>query len=215
MIILEINKFIINPGRKISKLTLALFFFSVIFFQNCRSVIPQTETLNQNSGSFFYYCKIKAKLTIDGKKERTRMLLKYNRSGDRIIFLGVLNQVLFEAIIRGENTLIIIPRKKYFWRGTFSDFLNNFWKLDMTYSELKDLLLKKIIPQKRPVQKNPVIRIINKKNKYLRFIINQNSNSAEFRVYPIKKKTGSIKFERKLSGYKEIELKQIDHQEEQ
>jgi hypothetical protein len=181
----------------------------ILFLPVCRTVPVRTALVEQKGKRFYYFYNIKAKVIQSGKKVSFRVSLKYNSSVDRIIFIGQLNQVLFKILIRGEETLLIIPRKRKYWRGSFSDFLYKFWNIDMTYSQLKNLLLNRIIPKRKIEENYPKIKILKYKKRHTRIDISMKNIFLIFKVPIGKKRTGIIKTEKDLSGYKRFELNQI------
>ncbi len=195
--------------KNISFLFIVMLFLGVLSLPVCRTVSVRTAPGDQNGERVYFFYNIKAKVIHSGKKESFRVSLKYNSLVDRIIFLGPLNQVLFKTFITGEETLLIIPNKKKYWRGSFSDFLYKFWNIEMTYSELKNLLLNRILPHKKIGEKYPEIKILKFKKRYTRIDVSMKDIVLIFKVPVGKKRIGVIKTEKNLSGYKRFELSQI------
>lgn len=157
---------------------------------------------------------IRVKVTKDSQKEKVKILLEYNEKGDRLIFLGTLNQVLFETLIYNNKTIIIIPKKKKFWEGTFLEFMKKIWSINIDYPELKNLLLNKIVPEKKAGENSFEISIekAKKKNATWKILISDKKAKLEFKVYSTKKKTGNINFKRDLGRYQKFHLEEFNNE---
>ncbi len=152
-----------------------------------------------------FYSTIRAKYIHRGKKEKAKILLKFNKDGDRLIFLGILNQVMFEIIVRNEKTLLIIRKKKKYWTGSFSDFSKKFWNLEISYIELKRLLFFHTISEALKANQDFNITL-SKTKKYLRTVINGKGQILDIKTIPIKSKISKLNLNRELKGYTLIDL---------
>lgn len=164
--------------------------------------------------SYYNSVLIRAKIIKSTQKDKVKILLKYNKNGDRLIFLGALNQVLFEILIHNSKTIIIISKKKKFWEGQFSQFMEKIWGINVDYPELKNLLLNKVIPEKTIAENSVKISIKKAEKKKIawKVLISDKKTELEFKVYSQKKQIGNINFKRDLSRYQKINLEEFNYE---
>ncbi|MCP5051098.1 MAG: hypothetical protein GY940_28295 [bacterium] len=95
--------------------------------------------------------KLNVKNRSTGKRQNFKALLKYNRDGDKMMFLSPLNQVYGLLFIRDENSLLINSKRKKYWRGDFRRLLEFMWgpRMDFHYSQFKQLMVRGIVPEDR------------------------------------------------------------------
>jgi len=187
----------------------------IIILSNCK--VPQISTLPEADGDNYKSVIIKVKTITDKGKENTKILLAFNKTGDRLIFLGPLNQVLFEILVNGNRSKMIVPRKKQYWQGEFRDFLFRWWNIDLTYNEIKALLLEQRVNKKKLDKNGFQMQIIeSEKKKYpVRITLKSPDIRLQFRIYEIKKKTGRLLLNRELQNYSEVSLEDMIRQDPQ
>ncbi|MEN8152884.1 MAG: hypothetical protein ABFR75_02590 [Acidobacteriota bacterium] len=192
--------------KKESFLKILIIFFLLTSYCSRISYKSTPDT----AGTYYYSVLIRAKVKQKDQKEKVKILLKYNDKGDNLIFLGPLNQILFETIIISSKTKMIIPKKKKYWEGKFSRFMKNMWGINTSYRQLKDLLLNKIIPKKTEGLHTFDITIKEPGKKGIsKVIISDKTSRLEFRIYPIKKREGGLILNRDLGRYNRISLEEF------
>ena len=181
----------------------------IIIISNCK--IPQISTLPEAEGDKYKSVKIRVKTITDKGKENTKILLTFNKTGDRLIFLGPMNQVLFEILVNGNRSTVIIPKKKQYWQGEFRDFLFRWWNIDLTYNEIKALLLEQRVNRKKLDKNGFQMQIIqSEKEKYpVRINLKSTDIRLEFRIYEVKEKNGRLLLKKELKNYSEVSLEEM------
>ncbi len=89
----------------------------------------------------------------NGKKGSFRILLKYDETADKMMFLSPINQVVGLLTIEGENALLVNSKKKRYWKGRFNTLLREIWGMDFEYAEFKHVLDEGIIPGEKLEEK--------------------------------------------------------------
>ncbi len=192
--------------KKYSSLVLSLI---IVLLSGCR--IPEISTENSLSGEIYNSVRINVRTITDKSKEKTKILLGFDRRVDRLIFLGPLNQVLFEIFVRGNYSKVIIPKRKKYWEGEFREFLHDLWHIDLTYNEIKALLLEQRVSAKKLRKNGFRMQIIRSERKKFPIMINLTSKELklEFKVYEVRERPGKIVSEKKLQGYSRVSLGQM------
>ncbi len=182
---------------------------TLLVLSNCRT--PQISTLPEVKGDKYKSVRIKVKTITEKGKENTKILLAFNKIGDRLIFFGPMNQVIFEILVTGNYSKVIVPRKKQYWQGEFRDFLFSWWNIDLTYNEIKALLLEQRINRKKLDKNGFQMQIIeSEKAKYpVRITLKSPDIRLEFRIYEVKKKTGRLLLKKELKNYSEVSLEEM------
>ncbi|MEN8222271.1 MAG: hypothetical protein ABFR36_03340 [Acidobacteriota bacterium] len=189
-----------------------LVFLTLIFMlviSNCRA--PQISTIPETKGEKYKSVRIRVRTVTEKGKEKTKILLGFNNSGDRLIFLGPMNQVLFEILVRGNQSKVIVPRRKQYWEGEFRDFLLKWWNIDLTYNEIKALLLEQRVSRKKLDKSGFHMQIIeSEKKKYpVRINLSGSDLRLEFRIYEVKEKSGRLLLRKELKDYSEVSLEKM------
>jgi len=176
---------------------------------SCR--MPNIGVNSMKSNDKYSSVKLRVKIISNSRTEKIKILLGFNNTGDRLIFLGPMNQVLFEILIQGNRSKIIVPRRKQYWIGEFEKFLYDLWHIGLSYNEIKALLLEQRVNSKKLHNCGFTMQIFESETKKHPIEINLKSDDIrlEFKVYKIKKRSGKIVFTRDLKKYKKVSLKHI------
>lgn len=175
----------------------------------CR--VPDVATEPETPGDTYRSVTIRLRTVTPEGKEKTKILLSYNDRGDRLIFLSPLNQVLFEIRVTGNLSTVIVPRRNQFWTGEFSEFFSRFRDMDLTYNEIKALLLEQRYDGKRLRHLGFSIRIIeSQREQYpVKIHLTRDDMQLEFRVYEQVRKPGKLNLTTDLSGYRKVPLENL------
>ncbi len=178
----------------------------ILILTNCR--VPRISTGPEEEGGNYISVRIRVKTITDKGKDNTKILLAYNNIGDKLIFLGPMNQVLFEILVRGNISKIIVPRKKKYWQGEFREFLLRWWNIDLTYNEIKALLLEQRVNRRKLDKNGFQMQIIeSEKEKYpVRINLKSHDIRLEFRIYEEKENAGKLILNKDLKKYSEVSL---------
>ncbi len=162
-------------------------------------------------GETYNAVTIRAKAVTDRGTEKTKILLYFSNKGDRLIFLGPMNQVIFEILVHGNYSKIIVPKRKQYWSGEFREFLYELWGIDLTYNEIKALLLEQRINSQKLKKNGFDLQIIeSEKKKYpVRINLANDDIKLEFRIYEVKKRSGKIVLTKELERYATVTLRKL------
>lgn len=180
-----------------------------ILLSGCR--VPELSTDPAPGGEKYNSVRIRVRAISDRGKEKTKILLGFNNKGDRLIFLGPMNQVLFEILVYGNHSKVIVPKKKQYWEGEFREFLSDLWHIDLTYNEIKALLLEQRVNAKKLRDSGFRMQIFeSEKKKYpVRIHLTSKNLRLEFRVYEVSERPGKIILKKELKGYSEVSLEKM------
>ncbi len=189
--------------------TLIVIIVFLFVLAGCRT--PQIHTVPEFDGDKYNSVRIKVKTITETGKENTKILLGYNNSGDRLIFLGPMNQVLFEILVKGNYSNVIIPKRKQYWGGEFRDFLFRWWNIDLTYNEIKALLLEQRVNRKKLERNGFQMQIIESEKEKYPVMINLTGSEVrlEFRIYEMKEKSGRLILQKELNNYSQVSLDEL------
>lgn len=107
----------------------------IILSAQCRTHQPQTIPGE--------YCpKIVVKFRIRGPQGSQSGRLHWRRPAgrDHLLFLTPLNQVVMEMCSEENDVLLLVGRRKEWWRGPFRDLLQELWDIDMSLEEIRALV---------------------------------------------------------------------------
>ena len=193
--------------RKLFVYPILIVLFILLF--SCR--VPEISTDPAPDGEKYKAVTIRVKAVSDKGKEKTKILLGFSDKGDRLIFLGPMNQVLFEILVSGNYSKIIVPKKKQYWEGEFSKFLFDLWNIDLTYNEIKALLLEQRVNAKKLRDSGFSMQILESEKKKYPVSIHLSSNDLrlEFKIYEVMERPGRIILKKELEGYAEVSLEKM------
>ncbi len=194
-------------SKKLNKTFVLLLLLSAITACGIKSFNMEPD----KTGEKYSLVRFKVKTFIDNRKNKLKILLSYDSKGDRLLFFGPMNQVLFEIHISGNYSKIIVPKRKKFWTGEFRMFLIKLWNIDLSYNEIKDLLLHGRVNAKKLRKNGFFMQIFDSENKKRPVVIKLTGEkiSLEFKVSGITTRNGKINLSRNLSGYKKVSLEQL------
>ena len=90
--------------------------------------------------------KVNVKSNDTGKRQNFKVILKYDKTRDKMLFLSPLNQIYGLLIVDKERTLLINIKKKKYWKGRFNILLQEIWGMDFDYLEFKRLIVEGVPP---------------------------------------------------------------------
>ena len=109
-------------------------------------VIPDADAV-------YHALNLKVNVKVENENSRQRqnfkIVLKYDESMDKMLFLSPLNQVYGQLFIKDERVLLINTKKKRYWKGRFKRLIKEIWALDFDYAEFKALILEGSIPREK------------------------------------------------------------------
>ncbi|MEI6614687.1 MAG: lipoprotein insertase outer membrane protein LolB [Chrysiogenales bacterium] len=111
-------------------------------------------------------------------KQNGRIHWRFDVKHSKMLFFTPVNQVGLELDTDGEKTLLLRLSKKLYWQGDFSFLLDRLWGIDLTLEELKQLLIKGLIPEAKIKEKGIVIDLANNPKDQSPQIVNIRQNDA-------------------------------------
>lgn len=94
--------------------------------------------------------KVNVKYKGSGERDNFKIILKFDNTKDKMLFLSPLNQVYGLLVVNPnrENTLLVNTKKKKYWTGPFHILLQELWGpgMDFNYKEFKQLLVEGVMP---------------------------------------------------------------------
>lgn len=130
------------------------------------------------------------------KRQNFKILLKYDRQNDKMLFLSPLNQVYGQLFIENEKVLLVNTKEKKYWKGRFNTLIEEIWNLDFTYSQFKELILDGTVPREKTEERGLRISLETdeKTGKPRRITINYNEAVIKLRISDRRTGKGIIDF---------------------
>jgi len=75
--------------------------------------------------------------------------MKFDRDKTKILFLSPFNQIYFQLFVEKSAALLINVKKKKYWEGDFKNLIEEMWNIDLDLDELKMLIMKGIVPERK------------------------------------------------------------------
>lgn len=192
----------------LKKILSSIIIFLFLILQFCTTlkyeVIPDTKKT---------YNSVKAKIYFKNSDFRFsgKILLKFDNSRDKILFLSPMNQIYFKLIIKGEKTLFINLKKKKYWQGNFNILFKKMSKVNFEYNELKKLILKGDIPENKIKEHGLELSFsrnkISKKPEKIK--ITGREVLIRLKILDIRKRKGRISFIANLKNLKRTNIDDI------
>jgi len=127
----------------LKNLTIKLLFL-LFFFPQCSTSTkysthpPPADSFSSLNATIFF--------RNDHFKFSGKILLSYDQEQDKMLFLSPMNQVYFKLLVKDEHAVLVNLKKRRYWQGPFHILFSRMGKVNLTYQELKDLILQGIAP---------------------------------------------------------------------
>lgn len=126
------------------------FLLAMACMVSCRT---QKLDLTPAIGPQFRSLQIKFNYDDSASRQNGRILWRFDGERSKFIFFTPLSQVGLELDLTGEDAVLVNFSRKEYWRGGFNVLLERLWGVDMTFFELKELLLFGAVPTDRFAEK--------------------------------------------------------------
>ncbi|MEI6614366.1 MAG: lipoprotein insertase outer membrane protein LolB [Chrysiogenales bacterium] len=129
-------------------------------------------------------------------KQNGRIHWRFDRFNAKFLFFTPLNQVSLELDVKGETALLLRPGRKQYWRGDFSFLLDRLWGIELTMEDLKQLLIKGLIPEAKMKEKGIAIDLETdpKDHSPQRVHFRRNDVDLNIKIMQSENRPGSIVF---------------------
>lgn len=154
---------------------------------------------------------VKINTNSPGKRQHFKIVLKYDDSRDKMLFLSPLNQVYGQLFITNETALLIDTKKKRYWHGDFKRLIEKIWGLDFTYSQFKELILTGRIPQNKVKERGFRVSLEKEKGSERpeRIKIDHRDMTIKLRISSRRTGNGIIRFSPRLKKVKKATIEEI------
>jgi hypothetical protein len=184
--------------------------FSILWLSFCS---PKRIDILPDATKIYHSITLRVNVKeIDAKRRQNfKVVLKYDENGDKMLFLSPLNQVYGQLFINAEKVLLVSPKKKRYWRGTFNTLIDYIWDLNFTYQQFRYLILEGIIPEDKKADKTLLIEIEldDKDSLPKRIQITHQRVRIKLKLYNRKSGRGIINFSPALKNMHPAEIKEI------
>jgi hypothetical protein len=134
----------------------------ILFMGGCARLPYDIEPGSGGAGGRVYH-SMGIKVNVRNKETREKgsfkILLKYDETRDKMLFLSPVNQVYGILIVEGEEAVLVNTKKKRYWEGPFNDLLQELWGMDFEYVEFKRLLVEGAPPEEKLKEKGIEVMI--------------------------------------------------------
>lgn len=163
----------------------------------------------------FHSLRIKVNVKFLETKDRGnfKIILKYDGSRDKMLFLSPMNQVYGYLVVEKERVLLVNTKKKRFWRGPFYLLLQEIWGpgMDFDYSEFKQLLVEGAVPKTKTWRHQITIDVTHtdEAGKPHHLEIASPDVKVKIRVSGRKTGKGKIRFETGTTGLQRTPIREV------
>jgi len=162
-------------------------FIGLLLMLCCLACVKPKIRQTIPSEAYFQTMSIKFNFSDHQGKHNGRVHWRFDEQHSKILFFTPLNQVGLELDVANEISLLLRPSKKLYWRGDFSYLLNRLWGIDLTLEELKQLLIKGLIPEAKIKEKGIVISLETYPKNHSPQIVNIRQSDAILTLKILKK----------------------------
>jgi len=135
----------------------------------------------------FQAISIKFNFSDSQGKQNGRVHWRFDANHAKFIFFTPLNQVALELDVAGESALLLRPGKRLYWKGDFSDLLGRLWGIDLTMDELKQIIIKGLIPETKIKEKGMVILLQTSTEDHSPQMVNIRRNDVDLTLKILKR----------------------------
>jgi hypothetical protein len=200
------GRFILKPlGMMIAMIGGILLFFS--FCSRMKyDVIPDSYAIYHSA-----VLKVNVRVKDSRKRQNFKIVLKYDDSRDKMLFLSPMNQVYGQLFIKNETALLINTKKRKYWKGDFNRLIREIWALDFTYFQFKELILTGRIPQRKVEESGLQISLEKEEEseKPKRIKIDHRDMTVKIKISSRRKGKGIINFSPRLEKVKKATIEEI------
>ncbi len=145
------------------------------------------------------------------KRQNFKIVLKYDDSRDKMLFLSPLNQVYGQLFIKNETALLINTKKKKYWKGDFNRLIDEIWALDFTYAQFKELILTGRVPQNKVKESGFQVSLEREKGSERpeRIKIDHRDITIKLRISSHRTGKGIIHFSPRLKKVKKATIEEV------
>lgn len=162
-------------------------FIGLLLMLCCLACVRPKIRQSPPTGAYFQTMSIKFNFSDRQGKQNGRIHWRFDEQHSKILFFTPINQVGLELDVAGETSLLVRPSKKLYWRGDFSFLLHRLWGIDLTLQELKQLLIKGLIPEAKIKEKGIVISLETNRKDQSPQIVNIRQSDAILTLKILKK----------------------------
>jgi hypothetical protein len=190
-----------------------LFFLVLLSFCSRLSydIVPHKTALYHSLG-----IKVNVRNTENSRRDNFKILLKYDDTRDKMLFLSPLNQVYGLLLLEKEKALLIDTKKKKYWQGTFNTLIQEIWGLDFDYREFKQLIVSGILPEEKINQQGIDISFAEGTPTENPEKLNIQKGTLSIKIKISSRKTGKglISFSKSVKGMKQTGIRELLDSEE-
>jgi len=137
--------------------------------------------------------------------------MKFDRDKTKILFLSPFNQIYFQLFVEKSAALLINVKKKKYWEGDFKNLIEEMWNIDLDLDELKMLIMKGIVPERKISQSGMKFTMKDdKKTKKPKSIkIQQGEILLQLIIQKRKIKNGKIELYVNFNRYKKSSMRKV------
>ena len=182
----------------------------LLFFSSCSrlryDVIPDADALYHS-----VILKVNVKAKNSRKRQNFKIVLKYDDSRDKMLFLSPLNEVYGQLFIKNETALLINTKKKKYWEGDFNKLIYEIWAFDFTYSQFKELILTGKVSQNKVNESGLQISLEkeNKSEKPKRIRIDHRNMRIKIKISSRRTGRGIINFSPQLEKVEKSFIEEV------
>jgi hypothetical protein len=141
------------------------------------------------AGGYFQAMSIKFNFSDSQGKQNGRVYWRFDARNAKFIYFTPLNQVALELDVAGETVLLLRPGKKLYWRGDFNTLLDRLWGIDLTLEELKQLIVKGLIPEVKLKEKGIAVFLETSPEDHSPRLVNIRRNDVDLSLKILKSET--------------------------
>lgn len=188
---------------KLLPVMVGLLFFFTFCTRLKYDIIPDSSAVYHSAT-----IKVNVREKNSRKRQNFKIVLKYDDTRDKMLFLSPLNQVYGLLIIENEKTLLISTKKRKYWRGNFNTLLEKIWALDFNYSQFKKLILNGLIPWEKVKEIGMEISMEKEKEseKPKRIKIYHKDITIKLRISNCRTGKGIINFSPRMDGLEKASI---------
>ncbi len=163
--------------------------FGLFLLLACLACIHPKIRQEPASGTFFHSMSIKFNYSDVQARQNGKVHVRFDERHAKFILFNPLNQVALQLDVAGEKARLVRPGKKLYWRGDFSYLLDRLWGIELTWAELKEILLTGSIPQAKITEKGIVVCLENNPDSRMPRTIKIKQDDAELILKILKSET--------------------------
>jgi len=183
-----------------------LFFLLIIGYISCNTYKYKITPENKDT-----HRMIRLKINYQDSKNKYsgKVIVLKQKNNKKIFILNPLGRVHFKLILNGNSTTAIYVKKKKYWTGTFKEFIQKLWSINLSFDEFYNIIISGEISDKFKDKSINVIINMDSNKLPKTIVFTKDKTYVKFKILINQEKSGKIDFHINKQLIKKVPLREL------